>query len=499
VPAWAQNYFAAEVRGERFAHAWIEKARTALASRTAIAAPPAGRRDLSGTFRTVVIAATYADRTPAFEPAQYDSLFFGPTGFRGGYSLRTWFEEASGGRFRIAGSVTGWIRLPRPWSYYLDNFSNNGRGRWTEYLRDALVSADSVVDWRQYDNDGADGVPNSGDDDGYVDMVMFLHPLADGVCRRDSLAGPVATGHYLGACGMTFTTRRTGASGRAILVDDFVLAAGLDCAGASNISTINIPAHEFGHALGLPDLNDLDRSTIGVGSWDVMGYGLYAAPGRPAGLGAWSRWQLGWGTTITANTAGSYVVPPAGVSRTALRVDLPGTREYFLVENRVRTGIDAGLPGSGLIVWHVDADSLARYAPLYKGTENDQHPGIAIVRAGGSGSETRDPFPGPLGITTLGRLTNPSSRTFDGAFTGLVLDSLGLVAPGGLSFVVRYEPRPAVADVTAVATAVVDQFLAGSLPAEQQEALDGLGNQNGELDLGDMVAWLDRQPGGLRE
>lgn len=44
------------------------------------------------------------------------------------------------------------------------------------YGRFALVilrSADADIDFRRFDNDGPDGVPDSGDDDGLVD-VLFL-------------------------------------------------------------------------------------------------------------------------------------------------------------------------------------------------------------------------------------------------------------------------------------------------------------------------------------
>ena len=42
--------------------------------------------------------------------------------------------------------------------------------------------SDSLTVWAQYDNDGPDGLPNSGDDDGVVDFVTFLQPEIDGAC-----------------------------------------------------------------------------------------------------------------------------------------------------------------------------------------------------------------------------------------------------------------------------------------------------------------------------
>ena len=87
----------------------------------------------------------------------------------------------------------------------------------TPFIHDILVRADSSVDWRQYDNDGPDGIPDSGDDDGYVDLAILVHPLADGVCRTDALGGPIATGFRVSQTpafgGAPFTTRRTARTG----------------------------------------------------------------------------------------------------------------------------------------------------------------------------------------------------------------------------------------------------------------------------------------------
>ena len=45
-----------------------------------------------------------------------------------------------------------------------------------------LLSQIDGVDWGRFDNDGPDGVPNSGDDDGYVDVLLVVHPTRGAEC-----------------------------------------------------------------------------------------------------------------------------------------------------------------------------------------------------------------------------------------------------------------------------------------------------------------------------
>src|SRR3989442_10009514 len=49
-------------------------------------------------------------------------------------------------------------------------------------LRAALDKVDGRIDFSQFANDGPDGIPNSGDDDGYVDLEMFAYATGDGAC-----------------------------------------------------------------------------------------------------------------------------------------------------------------------------------------------------------------------------------------------------------------------------------------------------------------------------
>jgi hypothetical protein len=85
------------------------------------------------------------------------------------------------------GTVFPWVKADSTAAYY-ENGCNGvfcaDLSRFGSMIVGALgeVSggADSLTVWAQYDNDGPDGLPNSGDDDGRVDFVTFLQPEIDG-------------------------------------------------------------------------------------------------------------------------------------------------------------------------------------------------------------------------------------------------------------------------------------------------------------------------------
>ena len=60
--------------------------------------------------------------------------------------------------------------------------------------------------------------------------------------------------------------------------------------------TIGVFCHEYGHALGLPDLYDTTIASQGVGKWSLMGAGTWNGVKRagdcPAHLDAWSKIKL---------------------------------------------------------------------------------------------------------------------------------------------------------------------------------------------------------------
>ena len=137
--------------------------------------------------------------------------------------------------------------------------------------------------------------------------------------------------------------------------------------------TVGTMAHEFGHALDLPDLYDLNYAgpaddSAGIGNWGLMGWGAtgWKAGDGPAPLSPWSREQLGWLgpgninlVEITCDTLDLPVPDGAGL---VYKVPLPARvaangnydQEYLLLEGRSRTGYyDRHSPGAGLLVWRV--------------------------------------------------------------------------------------------------------------------------------------------------
>jgi M6 family metalloprotease-like protein len=255
-----------------------------------------------------------------------------------------------------------------------------------------LRAADTLLDLRRFDNDGPDGLPDSGDDDGYVDFVAIVYALP---CRGDQRSGAIWPHR---AAMPPFESQHIGHDGEPIRVSDYVIIPIVDPATCGP-SHIGLLAHETGHAFGLPDLYDYDGSSQGIGAWGLMGTGSHSAPHSPAHLGAWEKEQLGWvQVNWLAEDDPDFELQPVKRSRTVYRYDAPdGNGEYVLMENRQRIGSDRKLPGSGLLAWYVDPER----GELGAWNNDERRPTVSIIEADGRNDLARghradagDPFPG---------------------------------------------------------------------------------------------------------
>jgi len=128
----------------------------------------------------------------------------------------------------------------------------------------------------------------------------------------------------------------------------------------------NTLIHETGHAMGLPDYYDYKPGVGpdgGVGDFDMMDSASYDH-------NCFSKMLLGWVEPRRISFISQIKLRPAEDNGDCAML-LPAGRspgqfgEFFLVENRSRSGNDAKAPFlGGLVVWHVDDKRRAVFQAL---------------------------------------------------------------------------------------------------------------------------------------
>jgi M6 family metalloprotease-like protein len=352
-------------------------------------------------------------------------LFDGPstTG-----TMIDYYREISYGNLNLVGTVFPWKTLPSSDIHYAGAALPNGdachglcfKAKVGEFLTDLLNKYVDEIDFTKYDNDGPDGIPNSGDDDGYVDFVAFVHPEAGGECpNNNNIWSHRST--LSARTGSSFETKSVGKNGDKIRIDDYVIMPAKACDGVTMIQ-IGVFAHEFGHAFGLPDLYDTQQfngTSEGIGNWGLMGAGSWGGdnehPEKPSHMSAWEKERLGWVVPREIKADADVVLRPVETQPDVVKIRISDS-EYYLLEYRRKTGFDASLTGEGLAIWRINEPVLS--AGLGNNTVNgdELNKGVGLVEADGlkqldeerNRGDAGDVFP-VLPKRNFDRTTNPQS------------------------------------------------------------------------------------------
>ena len=400
------------------------------------------KRDLQGkgifntaNFRGLVILVNYTDVQFSQEDPQafYDELVNGHdyTGFTDANgrkqsvtgSMRDYYYANSLGKFDPVFDVVGPITV--------DYASTYPQG--TSYARavfgNALYKANSQIDYTQYDGDG----------DGKVDMVYFIVAgYGSNVSGNDDdLLWPHKS---------TFSSTMKYDN---MKFDMYACSTEMDGReGSNDIAGAGVMCHEFSHVLGLPDLYDTDYSTNGQshdpGQWDIMSGGSYNNYSRsPVGYTIYERYALGWSKPTIINAAGHYTLDAVNLNGNGYIIKSPTTGEFFMLDNRQKTGWDAYCPGHGLEV--VRVDSTYAYAWEYnKINITASRNYYEMLRANnsneGTDDGTADVYPGTNGVVRLTTTTTPSLTTYAGLNTDWALHNITETAGGTIEFdIVPYD------------------------------------------------------------
>lgn len=321
--------------------------------RTARLAPSRGskaKEHFTGQKKGLIILVNFANKS--FMEEHNDSLFneianrenYKSAPFKG--SMYDYFRDQSRGEFLLNFDIAGPVTVSKDFEYYGTNDSQGYDVHPGEMVIEALKLADSIVDYSDYDWNG----------DGTVEQIYVVYAgqgEADGG-TEDAVWPHEFTLYeaYLGGDGSGQQTID------GVKINTYACGSELD--GLGRVAGIGTMCHEFSHCLGYPDFYDVDYSGgQGMFEWDLMDTGSYNGGGyRPAGFTSYERWFAGWlepteltETTTVNNLAdlqnggGSYIIYNKGYRK-----------EYFLLENRQKTKWDAGIPGAGLLILHVDYD-----------------------------------------------------------------------------------------------------------------------------------------------
>lgn len=354
----------------------------------------------TGSPRAIVLLVQFANRPFKVQPRKAFNQYlnsmadrhqdFGNAENRNTGSVKRYFSDMSGGKFKPQFDLYGPITMPKNAAYYGEGSSSMERYR--ELVSEACTMMDDSLDFSKYD----------ADKDGNVDLVYIIYAgYGESVSSIDSTLWPKAF-----VCGTNIKkdgkyVRLAGISNELNGHPDvhYSSTSGL------LINGVGLFCHEFSHCMGLPDFyptvspqwttandkQDFDAyDNQSMEDWDVMDNGIYLYNGySPTAYTAWEREKMGWLTIETLTKEGKVELKSIDEGGKAYRIKNDKNtsgNEYYIVENIQAKGWNYKLPASGMMVSHVE------YVPwafsVFHGGDNSvnnikKHPRMTIVPADG--------------------------------------------------------------------------------------------------------------------
>ena len=360
------------------------------------------------SYKLIIVGIDYPDvkHNPKIADADWQKAMFSvgqydqksATGQKTYGSVADYYNEISYNKLKVEGTFAGWVEVSKKRADYStgSGTSQREKTRLLSEAMDLLAKRDGAASLKQYDG------------------VFFLY--AGG--RVNTTRGGLYWPH------------------RASLLHEgkrwpyFIVQE-----GGSRMTDISVFCHEFGHMLGLPDLYARPEvpGMEGVGPWCAMSQ--QEGGGRPQHFSAWSKEQLNWlePAVIDPRVRQKIVLAPVETSpKECVKVLVrPDGSEYFLLENRQKTGFDSSLPAAGLLIWRVTPGSATQKVFLEEshGVGGPVGPRLFLGDV---------PYPSRAN-TQFTPATTPSSKSVLGGGYDVYVTEIRRLPDGRVSFAVGYE------------------------------------------------------------
>ena len=357
-----------------------------------------------GEQKALVILVEFADvdfSTP--NPHDYFTRMLNEDNFNlngGTGSAHEYFLEVSGGQFDCDFDLYGPVKLSRDRSYYGANPSGGGVDQNArEMIREACSKLNSEIDYTQYDRDG----------DGNIDNVfVFYAGTGEATSGDPDDIWPHSANWY--GIGGTFDGKKLS---HYACSNEWV--TNYDASGRPD--GIGTFVHEFAHVMGLPDLyHTTAQAAYTPGDWSCLDSGPYLNEGcTPPAYSGFERLTMGWiePREIKQTVGQNFRLENLNDANDCAYIQANNSNEFWIFENRQKTGIDKYLPGHGLLVWHIDYNQSRWKNNTVNNTASHQY--VDIVEASGSYTQPASfTFPGTKSKTALTATTTPALKDWNG-------------------------------------------------------------------------------------
>jgi M6 family metalloprotease-like protein len=349
-----------------------------------------GTVKISGTRTYPVVMGYFTDQAQTFTQTAFQDSLFGAGG--GKKTCYNYYKDMSYSAMTCTGKVQAWgscgntkatyANSTNPYGAYYDMFPGSACG----FIVHVLQAIDAAVDFSDplFDVDG----------DNYVDVLWVIHSGkgAEETTSINDIWSHSSNLSSWSSYGSAYATNDK-RNNKTIYIDKYIIMPEVsNYSGYGNNKMIGrgVFCHEFGHALGLPDLYDTGTSSYageGLGQWACMASGSWGGDGShaatPTSLCVWSKKYLGWISpkNITQNGKFTFNWSLADSHSSSVRMAKLGSSsatQYWLAENRNQSALgyysgiawDQYMLGSGLLVYHINEDTINKYLATNKVNAN---------------------------------------------------------------------------------------------------------------------------------
>ena len=374
---------------------------------------------ITGDRKILVILMGFQDKRFSMLRAMVRALFnevnYTTTGVYG--SVHDYYYENSYGQLNLSADVKGPYVCDSNAAFYGRN--DNQTTGYQAFATEAIMAAAPYVDFSDYDNDG----------DGIVDCV---HILFAGYGEEAGGGADCIWSHKWNLF-QPITQNNT-------TINTYSCSPEFGGSYGQSLTKIGVICHEIGHVFGAPDYYDTDYEGSGgqypgTGKWDIMASGSWNMGGAsPAHHNPYTKSEIYKWTDIKSLSSPSCITlqPASTDSSSFYKLNTTTPNECYIVENRQHLNFDRGIPGHGMILYHLHSD-------IAHGAVNTTHPQkLYVVSAASQNSipsgpvssyagidNTNTPFPGSSQAHILNDTTTPALVSWASANSGHRLTYIG--------------------------------------------------------------------------